>query len=91
MPSEDPINAPFLSKDSNHIECFESFLCKKLANYNNRENTIKSLKQSHILSDFRGSISAKRKQVKCVYHMFQHISIIHLLSSPNTEKKIVNP
>jgi hypothetical protein len=39
-----PKNAPFLSKDKNHIESFESFLYKKLANYNNRKNTIKSVR-----------------------------------------------
>jgi hypothetical protein len=32
MPNEHPINATFLSKDKNHIESFESFQYKKLAN-----------------------------------------------------------
>jgi hypothetical protein len=31
-----------------HSEFFESFQYKKLANYKNRKNTIKSLKQLHI-------------------------------------------
>jgi hypothetical protein len=44
------------------------------------KNCIKSLKQSHILSGFRLNLSQK-KRVKCVSHVFEPISIIHLLSS----------
>jgi hypothetical protein len=79
MTTEHPINAPFLSKDTNHIESFESFQYKKLVNYNNRKNIIKSFKQSHILSDYWLNFSQKTSEV-CVSHVFEHISIIHLLS-----------
>jgi hypothetical protein len=68
MPTEHPINAPFLSKDTNHIESFESFQYKKQANYNNQENAIKLLKQSFILSDFRLNFSQKKSEV-CVSHV----------------------
>jgi hypothetical protein len=43
----------FEAQDTNHIESFESFQYKKLANYNNRENAIKLLKQSLILSEYQ--------------------------------------
>jgi hypothetical protein len=80
MPTEHPINAPFLSNDTNPIESFGSFQYKKLSNHNNRENAIKSLKNSHILSDFRLNFSQKTSEV-CVSHVFEHISIIHFVSS----------
>jgi hypothetical protein len=41
MPTENPIHAPFLSKDTNHIESFESFQYKTITNHNNQENAIK--------------------------------------------------
>jgi hypothetical protein len=74
MPTEHPINAHFLSKDTNHIESFESFQYKKLVNYNHRKNAIKSFKKSLILSDFRLNFSQKTK-------VFEQNSNIHLLSS----------
>jgi hypothetical protein len=66
MPTEHPINAPFLSKDTHHIESFESFQYKKLANYNNRVNGIKLIRQLLILSDFRLNFSQKMSEV-CVW------------------------
>jgi hypothetical protein len=81
LPTEDPINAPFLSKDTNHIESFESFQNKNVANYKNLENAIIFFKQSHILSDFQLNSSQETSIVKCVSHVFEHISIKHFLSS----------
>jgi hypothetical protein len=80
MPTEHPINAPFSSKGTNHIESFESVQYKKLSNYNNSKKCPKITKKSQILSDFRLNFSQKTSEV-CVSHVFEHISIIHLLSS----------
>jgi hypothetical protein len=87
-----PKNEPFLSKDTNHIESFESFLYKQQANYNNqkitRKITTKSVKQSHILSGFRLNSSQKTSEVY-VSHVFEPISIIYLLKVPRIRRKTV--
>jgi hypothetical protein len=88
MPTEHPINAPFLSKGTNQIESFEIFQCKEFSNYNNRENDIKSLKQSHILKEFRPHISHKTSELY-ESHVFEHISIIHLSSLTTSMAQLV--
>jgi hypothetical protein len=61
------INAPFLSKDSNHIGNFESFPLKMTSNYNNR-------KKLHILSGFRQNSSQKTSK-RCVSHVFEQLNM----------------